>query len=325
MTGVNISPVLVTIGDPNGIGPEVAIKAAVELYQDPCYRPVLIGDEHVVAPLASGFGFVVQTDLSKWGGTSRTIDLYDASAMPSAEFAPGKVSAAAGGATVAYVDSALKLVANGSGRGIVGCPHSETAVNASGRVFSGYPNLLSELLKTGPDSIFLMLVGGGLRIVHVTLHESIKSALDRLTPDLVERAVLATDAALRELGVNRPRIGLFGVNPHAGENGLFGNEDDHIAVPAVRKLREQGIDAHGPEGADTMLARDGFDAFVAMYHDQGHIPVKLLAGRKSAALSIGSNTLFSSVGHGAAFDIAGKNCADPEAVIRAIKLVGGAN
>lgn len=324
MIGTLHNPVLVTIGDPNGIGPEIATKAAITLYEDPLYRPVLVGDRHVVATLATPLGFDLETDRLRWGSREKTIDLCVTDAMLPADFDPGVVKAAAGRATVAYVEAALALMAGGVGRGVVGCPHSETAVNTSGRVFSGYPNLLSELLKTGPDSVFLMLVGGGLRVVHVTLHEGIDAALKRLTPELIEKSVLVTDSALKDLGIDTPKIGLFGINPHAGEDGLFGDEEDRIIMPAIGKLRDQGIDVHGPEGADTMLARKGFDAFIAMYHDQGHIPVKLLAGRKASALSIGAGVLFSSVGHGAAFDIAGKNCADPEAVIRAIKLIGGA-
>lgn len=324
MTGTFHNPVLVTIGDPNGIGPEIATKAAIALRKDPLYRPVLVGDWHVVATLAEPLGFGLETDRSRWGGSEKTIDLCVIDAMLPADFKPGLVMPVAGQATVAYVEAALALMADGVGRGVVGCPHSETAVNASGRVFSGYPNLLSELLNTGPDSVYLMLVGGGLRVVHVTLHEGIDKALRRLTPELIEKSVLVTDLALRGLGIDAPKIGLFGINPHAGEDGLFGDEEGRIIMPAIRKLLDQGINVRGPEGADTMLVRKGFDAFIAMYHDQGHIPVKLLAGRKASALSIGAGVLFSSVGHGAAFDIAGKNCADPEAVIRAIKLVGGA-
>lgn len=318
------NPVLVTIGDPNGIGPEVAVKAAAALYDNPRFRPVIIGDEYIVKPLAQSLGFDLQTDQKSWGDNAKSIDLCAVNIMPQAEYNPSTINAAAGKATVAYVKTALELLSDGVGRGVVGCPHSETAVNASGRVFSGYPNLLSELLKTGPDSVFLMLIGGGLRIVHVTLHEGINTALERITPELIEKAVLAGHSALQQLGIKNPRIGLFGINPHASENGLFGDEDNQIVVPAIQSLQKQGIDVHGPEGADTMLARKGYDAFIAMYHDQGHIPVKLLAGRKSAALSIGASKLFSSVGHGAAFDIAGKNMADPMAVIRAIKLVGEA-
>jgi 4-hydroxy-L-threonine phosphate dehydrogenase PdxA len=155
-----------------------------------------------------------------------------------------------------------------------------------------------------------------------------KAELDaprRLTPELIVRAADAAAEALRALGLGRPRIGVFGINPHAGEGGLFGDDDTRVTLPAVEQLRARGLDVHGPVGADLMLSRrEGFDAFVAMYHDQGHIPVKLLAGRGASALSIGAGTLFSSVGHGAAFDIAGKGEADPEAVMRTIALLCGA-
>jgi len=316
-------PVLVTIGDPNGIGPEIALKAAVALCADPEFRPLVIGERYIVEPLVEQAGLSLETNPQEWGTSDTSVDLYPVDFMPRDAYAPGTVCAPAGKATVNYVQTAIALMKDGTGRGIVGCPHSETAVNASGRVFSGYPNLLSQLLGTGPDSIFLMLVGGGLRIVHVTLHEGINTALKRLTPELIERAVVTAEKGLRELGIERPRIGLFGINPHASENGLFGEEDRLIVMPAVESLLKRGLDVVGPEGADTMLVRDGFDAFVAMYHDQGHIPVKLIGGRQVAAVSIGGGALFSSVGHGAAFDIAGQNTADPGAVLRAIKLVGG--
>jgi 4-hydroxy-L-threonine phosphate dehydrogenase PdxA len=317
--------VLLTIGDPNGIGPEIAVKAAVGLHDDHSCRPVIVGDRHIVEPLAERLGFRVRTNHADWGGQGKTVDLHEVEELAPDDFRPGDVSAAAGRATVGYVQTSVGLLREGVGRAIVACPHSETAVNSSGRRFSGYPNLLSEILGTGPDSVFLMLVGGGLRVVHATLHEATKVALDRLTPRLIEDAAASADKALRALGIEHPRIGLFGINPHAGEGGLFGNEDDRIVRPAVESLMARGIDAVGPEGADAMLVRDGFDAFVAMYHDQGHIPVKLKAGRASAALSIGGGLLFSSVGHGAGFDIAGKNIADPAGVIQAIRLVGGSN
>lgn len=323
MIDASLLPVLVTIGDPNGVGPEIAVKAAISLFDDAGHRPVIIGDKHIVEPLAIALGFGVETNQSNWGSNAKSVDLFEVNQITAVDYSPGTVCAAAGHATIKYVETALNLLKENSGRAIVGCPHSETAVNNSGRVFSGYPNLLSELLGTGADSVFLMLVGGGLRIVHVTLHEAIHRALARLTPELIEKAVIAADRALRDLGIENPRIGLFGINPHAGENGLFGDEDDRIVAPAVERLMARGINVSGPEGADTMLGHDNYDAFVAMYHDQGHIPVKLKAGRKASAMSIGGGVRFSSVGHGAAFDIAGKNKAEPEAVIRAIKLVGG--
>lgn len=316
-------PVLVTIGDPNGVGPEIAVKAAISLFDDSEFRPVLIGDKHIVEPLAKEAGFSLKSHQADWGGNSKSVDLFDVSKISIADYAPGIVSAAAGRATIEYVETALSLLKQKTGCGIVGCPHSETAVNSSGRKFSGYPNLLSELLGTGEDSVFLMLIGGGMRIVHATLHEAIGTALDRLTPELIENAAMAAHEALREFGIENPRIGMFGINPHAGENGLFGDEDDRIVAPAVVSLKARGIDVIGPEGADTMLMHKDVDVFVAMYHDQGHIPIKLMAGRKASALSIGGGVMFSSVGHGAAFDIAGKNIADPEPLIRAIRLVGG--
>jgi 4-hydroxythreonine-4-phosphate dehydrogenase len=166
-----------------------------------------------------------------------------------------------------------------------------------------------------------MLVGGGLRILHATLHERLQGALSRLTPDLVEAAALVCVSALKDIGISNPRIGIFGINPHAGEGGLFGDDDEQITVPAVSRLRQAGLNVEGPVGADVMLGRSDLDGFVAMYHDQGHIAVKLVAGRKSSALSVGAGVVFSSVGHGAAFDIAGRGEADPEAVLRTVQLL----
>ena len=229
--------------------------------------------------------------------------------------------AAAGQATVAYLEAALALARAGHVRAIVGCPHSETAVNAAGIPFSGYPLLLARLTGTPEDRVFLMLVGGGLRILHATLHERLQGALSRLTPELVEAAALVCISALKDIGISNPRIGIFGINPHAGEGGLFGDDDEHITEPAVSRLRQAGLNVEGPVGADVMLGRSDLDAFVAMYHDQGHIPVKLVAGRKASALSAGAGVEFSSVGHGAAFDIAGRGEADPEAVLRTVQLL----
>lgn len=314
--------ILVSIGDANGIGPEIAVKAAAALARDPVLRPVLVGDAHVIAPLAEAAGFALAEAPGDWGADG-VVDVAPVDALSQADHTPGEVCAEAGRATVAYIEAALALVDDGTGRALVGCPHSETAVNASGRKFAGYPPLLAELRGTGPDSVFMMLVGGGLRIIHVTLHEGLKGALNRLSPELIERATLAGAGALKAMGIAAPRIGLFGFNPHASEGGLFGSEDLEIVTPARDRLRAQGLDVEGPTGADTMLAMEGFDAFVCMYHDQGHIPVKLKAGRTASALAVGGGVLFSSVGHGAGFDIAGQNRADPEAILRTIRLIGG--
>ncbi len=322
MTASVSSRIALAIGDPNGIGPEIAVRTVIA-----GARPLLVGDAFVIRHYASQLApmlAVRETD-GRAAAEEGFIDILPVEALAAADFAPGRVCAAAGRATVAYVRAAIGLADEGAARAVVACPHNETAVNAAGIPFSGYPELVAQIRGLPPGRVFMMFVGGGLRIVHATLHEQLSGALARLTPDLVEAAALAAVEALGRLGVARPRIGLFGVNPHAGEGGLFGDDDDRITVPAAARLKSHGVDVEGPVGADLLIGRDDFDAFVAMYHDQGHIPVKLLAGRKASALSIGAGLLFSTVGHGSAHDIAGRNIADPEAVLRTLTLLGEAN
>jgi 4-hydroxy-L-threonine phosphate dehydrogenase PdxA len=317
-----IKTIALTIGDPNGIGPEIAVKAAASLLGSTDIRVILVGDEHVIRHCGEGCVEGVQFHSFAANAPRDAILVHPVGALPAAYFRPGTIEAAAGRATVAYVEAAIGLIRKGVADAIVGCPHNEIAVNAAGIPFSGYPSLIARLTGTPEDKVFMMLVGGGLRILHATLHERIHHALARLTPDLIEEAGLACAATLKQLGIANPRIGIFGINPHAGENGLFGDDDDHITVPAVARLRRAGVLAEGPVGADIILGRKDIDGFVAIYHDQGHIPVKLLAGRNASALSVGAGVLFSSVGHGSAFDIAGQNKADPSAVLRTLRLIG---
>ncbi|MGE3993260.1 PdxA family dehydrogenase [Pseudorhodoplanes sp.] len=322
MSAASEAPIALTIGDPNGIGPEIAVKAAAECVHNAGPRIVLVGDESVIRNYHARHGrdfalvpFVVGAR------HDHAIAFHGVTALSGAKFNPGNVDPAAGRATVAYLEAALALAREGHIRAIVGCPHSETAVNAAGIPFSGYPSLLARLTGTPEDRVFLMLVGGGLRILHATLHERLQGALSRLTPELVEAAARICVSALKDIGILNPRIGIFGINPHAGEGGLFGDDDERITAPAVSRLQQAGLNVEGPVGADLMLGRSDLDAFVAMYHDQGHIPVKLVAGRKASALSVGAGVVFSSVGHGAAFDIAGRGEADPEAVLRTVQLL----
>lgn len=315
--------IFLSIGDPNGIGPEIAVKAVAALQHDPELNPVIVGDRFVVEHYAQATGLRIEETDGTAPAEAGVIHLLPVQKLSPGAFTPGQISSDAGAATVGYLSAAVACLGQGRARGIVACPHSETAINAAGITFSGYPNLLARLVGVESDRVFLMLIGAGMRIVHATLHERLADSLARLTPDLVVAAGQAAVTALHALGIANPKIGVFGINPHAGENGLFGQDDENINVPAIARLRQAGIDAHGPVGADLLLGQEGYDAFIAMYHDQGHIPIKLLAGRTSSALSIGAGLIFSSVGHGSAFDIAGKNIADPEAVIRALRLVGG--
>ncbi len=304
--GVSVNRIAIAIGDPNGIGPEIAVKAAKK-FAGGRVEPVLVGDEFVIR---------------EYGGAGLTLAAVDA--LEPAGFAPGRIDPRAGAATVAYVKEAVRLVNAGEVSAIVACPQSETAINRAGIPFSGYAGLLAQLTDTPDEQVFLMLVAAGLRIAHVTLHESVRSALARITTERVVAAGLATVKAVRRLGVANPTLGVFGINPHAGEGGLFGDDDDRVVKPAVARLRELGVLADGPVGADVMLAQRKHDVYLAMFHDQGHIPMKLLSPLRSSALSIGTPVLFSSVGHGSAHDIAGKGIADPVSVIETFSLLCGA-
>jgi 1,2-dihydroxy-3,5-cyclohexadiene-1,4-dicarboxylate dehydrogenase len=302
------------LGDPHGIGPEIALKALAAL--PALQRPdiTVYGPRLALEAAAATCGLA---------GLLPELVHVEAGTLPG-PLRPGTVDAAAGAAAVAAATAALQACQRGSPAAVIACPHHETAIHQAGIAFSGYPSLVAKVCGLREDEVFLLLVGGGLRIVHVTLHESVQAALARLGADLVVRATRAGIRACALLGVPQPRVGLFGINPHASEGGLFGEEDARIVVPAAELLRGEGHRIDGPFGADTLLARRGHDLYVAMLHDQGHIPVKLLAPNAASALSIGGDVLLSSVGHGSAMDIAGRDMADPTALLRTIALLAKA-
>jgi 4-hydroxy-L-threonine phosphate dehydrogenase PdxA len=290
--------IAIAIGDPNGIGPEIAVKAANKASVD----TVLVGDSFVIG---------------KYGKTN----IHPVNALPPEAFKPGTLDPRAGAATVAYAREAVRMAQAGEVDAVIGCPHSETAINRAGIPFSGYPGLIAELTGTPEDRVFLMLVAQGLRIAHVTLHESVVSALSRITQDRVVDGGMAAVRAAQRLGIDKPRLGVFGINPHAGEDGLWGKEDENITKPAVAELRKRGVAADGPVGGDLMLSQRKHDVYLAMFHDQGHIPMKLVSPLRSSALTIGTPVLFSSVGHGCAYDIAGKGVADSTSVEETLALL----
>jgi 4-hydroxy-L-threonine phosphate dehydrogenase PdxA len=315
------SRIAIAIGDPNGIGPEIAVKAAAGAVGG-TLQAVLVGDEHVIRHYAQrhAAGLALQPFDAAMPVVG-ALSYVAVDVLAQADFKPGTVSAAAGRATIAYAAEAVRLAMEGAVHAVVGCPHSETAINSAGIVFSGYPQLVAELTSTPPEKVFLMLVAAGLRIVHVTLHESVRTALARIDVDLVVQAGLAATQAGRALGLSEVKLGVFGINPHAGEDGLFGDDDERISKVAVGRLRELGIAADGPLGADLLLGQRRHDIYLAMFHDQGHIPIKLLSPLRASALTVGTPVLFSSVGHGSAFDIAGQGIADPVSVIETLALL----
>ena len=301
-------------GDPNGIGPEIALKALAALDAGGRDRITVFGPGAVLQRAAASCG------LSALWPALRHVE---AGTLPDNAAVPGRIDAAAGASSVACATAALQAVRAGDFDAVIACPHHETAIHQAGIAFSGYPSLVARVCGVPEDNVFLLLVGGGLRIVHVTLHESVRSALDRLSPALVQKAVHAGARACALMGVDRPSIAVFGINPHASEGTLFGPEDQQIVVPALEALRAEGLRVEGPQGADMVLSQRRHDLYVAMFHDQGHIPIKLLAPNAASALSIGGDALLSSVGHGSAMDIAGRGIADPTALLRTIALLSG--
>ena len=315
--------IAVSIGDPNGVGPEIAVRAAAH-FVGSALQPVLIGDTAVIAHYAARDASHLPLRLFVEDTPHDGIAYVAVDTLDPNQFRPGVVSASAGRATVEYVRIAVDLVQRGLLRAIVACPHSETSINSGSIAFSGYPSLIAQLTGTREDRVFLMLVAPEFRIAHVTLHESVRQALARIDSDLIVAAGLAAVRATEGLGIRNIRLGVCGINPHAGEAGLFGDEDDQITLPAVTRLRELGIDVTGPVGADLLFGQRRHDVYLAMFHDLGHIPVTLLSPLRASALTIGAPIQFSSVGHGSAFDIAGKGIADPVSVIETLQLLHGA-
>jgi 4-hydroxy-L-threonine phosphate dehydrogenase PdxA len=324
MTSSPAKRIAIAVGEPNGIGPEIAMKAAAEMHGNGV-EIVLVGDafvlHHYAERHAAGRELVKFHDGAP--AQASTLPFVDVLSLPTNAFTPGEIRAEAGTATVAYVRAAVELAQRGAVDAVIGCPHSETAISRAGIAFSGYPGLIAQLTGMPEDRVFMLLVSPQLKIGHVTLHEGIHGALARITTELVVAAAEAVIEATRSLGIDAPRLGVFGINPHAGEDCLFGDEDQKINVPAVARLREMGYRVDGPTGADVMLSQRRHDVYLAMYHDQGHIPIKLLSPLDASALSIGSGIVFSSVGHGCAYDIAGRGVADPKATLRTIRMLAG--
>jgi 4-hydroxy-L-threonine phosphate dehydrogenase PdxA len=230
----------------------------------------------------------------------------------------GAVNAAAGHAALAFARTAINATLMGEVDAVVAAPQNESAIAQAGIAFDGHPSFVARETGTDPARVYLMLAFGDTKIVHATLHVGVKEAVSTMTRATVVGAIRATHQALQRLGVRSPKIAVGGLNPHAGEGGLFGREEIDIIKPAIETAARDGIAAAGPFGADIMFLMRGFDAFVVMLHDQGHIAAKLLAPNAIAALTIGTPILFSSVAHGSAHDIAGKGIADPAAMIEAV-------
>jgi 4-hydroxy-L-threonine phosphate dehydrogenase PdxA len=230
----------------------------------------------------------------------------------------GKIAPAAGRASIAFCAAAIEAALRRDVDAVAAAPQHETSVAQAGIKYDGHPSFVARQTGTPEDDVYMMLACGDMKIAHVTLHRSVKQAIELVTRERVERTIRAADAALKRLGTPAPKIAVSGLNPHAGEGGLFGREEIDIVKPAIDAAAAAGIAVTGPFGADIMFHMKGIDAFVVMLHDQGHIAAKLLAPNAAVALSIGSPILFASVAHGTGHDIAGRGLANPAALIDAV-------
>jgi 4-hydroxythreonine-4-phosphate dehydrogenase len=328
--------VAVTMGDPAGVGPEIIVKACAEEGVQRSSRPVVIGSAAVMREAIALVGapldlhVVARVDECRWvAGALECLDLgnVDAGTLPRRT-----VSAAAGRAAYEYIVKAVALTGERSVDAIVTAPVNKEALAAAGVRHSGHTEILAEL--SGTRDFAMLLMGRELRVIHVTTHVALRRVPDLVTRDRVLRVIRLAQKTMEGLGRPRARIAVAGLNPHAGEEGLFGDEEKIAIVPAIEAARAEGLSVTGPLPADTLFsrARGGeFDIVVAMYHDQGHIPVKTLGftydeasgrwtGLSGVNVTVGLPFLRVSVDHGTAFDRAWKGIANHESMVEAIDV-----
>lgn len=315
---MTLPAVAIATGDPAGIGPEIALKAALDPQVRRMCEPIVFGDRKTLRIHAAACGLAGQVD---------SVRLVECAPLAPGELRIGQIAAAHGRAAIHAAESAVRAALAGEVAAVVAAPQTEAAIHAAGIAFDGYPSFVARVTGLAPEDAVLMLCfeyqGREVRIAHVTLHASVATALRLITRERVVRTMRAVARTLVRLGLAAPKILVSGVNPHAGEGGLFGREEQDIVSPAIEQARREGISVDGPIGADTMLQRKDYDAYVVMLHDQGHIAAKLLAPHRVAGLTIGTPVLFSSVAHGSALDIAGQGRAEHGAMVEAIgRLMG---
>ena len=319
-------PILaITMGDPSGVGPEIVLKALQEAEVHLRCRPLVISDRRILERAAPWVEtqpkFEVITAPADGNYNSGVLTLIDLHNAPPDDCPVGKVSAAAGKAAVAYVERACDLALAGEVDAIVTAPLNKDSINLGGFSYPGHTELLKE--RTKADRVTMLLVGPGLRVVHVSTHVPLAQAVNLVKKERVEQVITLAHEACRALGIKQPRIAVAGLNPHAGESGLFGDQEQSEIIPAVQAARAKGMDVSGPQPPDTVFLRatKGFyDVVVAMYHDQGHIPMKLLAFDEGVNVSIGLPIIRTSVDHGTAFDIAGTGQAKQGSLLAAIEV-----
>ena len=317
--------IAITIGDPAGIGPEVTAKALADASVWECARPLVVGDAGVMRKAVQVTGAAVEIRAITTPEDAR----YDPSAPDVLDLANvdldalelGVVSAQAARAAVAYIERATELCQSGAAEALATGPINKAALKAAGVPYIGHTELLADLL--GEPHVTTMLATEGLRVVHVTRHCPLAEVASRITVDAVLDTIRLTDSGLRQMGIADPRIAVAALNPHGGDDGLMGREEIEAIGPAVEAAQSEGIAASGPIPADSVFfraIRGEFDVVVAMFHDQGHIPIKTHGFESSITVTLGLPVVRTSVDHGTAFDIAWQGIASEESMVQAIRL-----
>jgi len=326
----------ITMGDPAGVGPEITAKALATPSVTMSCRPVVIGDRSVMEATLSLLRSPLRLHVVAKPGEapfeSGTLECLDLGNVDAASLPRGQVSAEAGRAAYAYIETAVRLCQAGEIDGMVTAPVNKEGLAAAGVQHSGHTEILARLSDT--KDFAMLLMGRELKVIHVTTHVALRRVPELCTRERVLKVIRLAQQTMNGLGVPRPRIAVCGLNPHAGEDGLFGDEEKREIIPAAEAARREGLDVHGPLPADTLFsrARGGeFDIVVAMYHDQGHVPVKTLGftydeakgqwtGLSGVNVTVGLPFLRVSVDHGTAFDRAWKGIANPESMLEAIDV-----
>ncbi len=319
-------PILaITMGDAAGTGPEIITRALTRPEIRACCRPLVIGDAAMMERARGYTGVAVEIrgvarpeDAQFDAGTIDVLDLHN---LDLERLAPGRLSPMAGHAAFEYIKLATELALQRHAAAVVTSAINKAALNQAGHHYDGHTEILADLC--GAPSATMMLVADRLRVSHVSTHVPLRVAIERVRPERILEVLRLTDAAVRRLGVPRPRLAVAGLNPHAGENGLFGDEETRLIAPAIAAAQAAGLDASGPYPGDTVFFRTlqgEFDAAVAMYHDQGHVAAKMLGIWRGVNVTLGLPIIRTSVEHGTNFDLAGTGRSDPRSLVEAIKL-----
>ena len=320
-------PLALTLGDPAGIGPDITLLAFQARLSTTVPSFLLLGDPDVLAKRARTLGLAVKIEPI---GDARTAPSLFAEALPvlrvpvAGNVVAGRPDSTAAGAVQQSIEQAVALVRSGKARAVVTNPISKAVLARAGFVFPGHTEFLAALAGRESSDVVMMLVGGDLKVVPVTIHIPLKEVMGALTEARIVKTLLTTAHDLaRYFGVARPRIAVTGLNPHAGEGGTMGREEIDVILPAIEAARRQGLDVTGPHSADTLFhaeARKTYDVAVAMYHDQALIPVKTLAFDTGVNVTLGLPFVRTSPDHGTAFALAGTGKASPRSLIEALRL-----